>query len=223
MQRYLAEKYMSGPKADAILAKDHPKSKKRKIQQKNTHSSGIGIVDEDIGWGKLPQEDETEENVVVASDRTFKKRKTGEGDGGWVPVNEPLLEEDAEDEKPVVVESTASNLSGGLHSHAEIKQRLATQQSSKQQRSQQPTAEEQETIYRDASGHKRDTKAERAEAARLKREQEEMEAKRMEWGKGVVQREAEVENKREAELERHRDFARSALCKTHHTYTHRLS
>jgi len=45
----------------------------------------------------------------------------------------------------------------------------------------------QETIYRDATGRRIDTKAERAEAARKKRERDEAEAKKMEWGKGLVQ------------------------------------
>ncbi|EEB86881.1 hypothetical protein MPER_16011, partial [Moniliophthora perniciosa FA553] len=76
------------------------------------------------------------------------------------------------------------------------------------------TAEEiarmQETVYRDASGRKIDTKTARAEAARKKREREEQEAKKMEWGKGLVQREDEEKKKRDLEKQRNLPFARHA-------------
>ncbi|KAF5391691.1 hypothetical protein D9757_002390 [Collybiopsis confluens] len=76
------------------------------------------------------------------------------------------------------------------------------------------TAEEmaqmQETVYRDASGRKIDAKAARAEAARKKREQEEKEAQKMEWGKGLVQREEKEKMKAELEQLKNRPFARGA-------------
>jgi len=54
MQAYLAEKYMSGPKADAILARTAPKKKKKRKAESSTAASGSGsamIVDADGGWG----------------------------------------------------------------------------------------------------------------------------------------------------------------------------
>ena len=68
----------------------------------------------------------------------------------------------------------------------------------------------QETVYRDASGRKIDMKLERAEAARKKREREEREAQKMEWGKGLVQRDEAERRKKEEERIRQRGFARYA-------------
>jgi pre-mRNA-splicing factor CWC26 len=53
-------------------------------------------------------------------------------------------------------------------------------------------------------------KAEMAEAARRKREAEEKEAKKMEWGKGLVQREEKEQERALMEKERHKGFARRA-------------
>lgn len=68
----------------------------------------------------------------------------------------------------------------------------------------------QETVYRDASGRKIDMKLARAEAARKKREREEKEARKMEWGKGLVQR--EEQEKRRIQLEKNKSlpFSRQA-------------
>lgn len=68
----------------------------------------------------------------------------------------------------------------------------------------------QETVYRDASGRKIDMKLARAEAARKKREKEEKEAQKMQWGKGLVQR--EDEEKRRVQLEKNKSlpFSRHA-------------
>jgi pre-mRNA-splicing factor CWC26 len=68
----------------------------------------------------------------------------------------------------------------------------------------------QETVYRDATGKKVDIKAARAEASRKKREREEKEAKKMEWGKGLVQREDEKERRRQLEETKSLPFARRA-------------
>ena len=51
--------------------------------------------------------------------------------------------------------------------------------------------------------------AERAEAARKKREAEEKEAKKMEWGKGLVQREEAERKKKELEAMRSTTFVRT--------------
>jgi pre-mRNA-splicing factor CWC26 len=66
----------------------------------------------------------------------------------------------------------------------------------------------QETVYRDASGRKIDMKLERAEAARKKREREEREAQKMEWGKGLVQKDDAEKRKREEERIRQSGFTR---------------
>ena len=55
-----------------------------------------------------------------------------------------------------------------------------------------------------------DMAAAKAEAARLKREREEKEAKKMEWGKGLVQREEEEKRQKELAAMRSTAFARTA-------------
>lgn len=63
LQAYLASKYMSGPKADAILEREDPKrrKKKRKVHgEAASTSSGQGLViaDEDGAFGAQEQAEE---------------------------------------------------------------------------------------------------------------------------------------------------------------------
>ena len=81
-------------------------------------------------------------------------------------------------------------------------------------------AQAEETVYRDSSGHKIDTKAARAEAARLRREQGEREAKKMEWGKGLVQRDEEEKRKAELEREKTRGLVRFVSGSLYSTFFH---
>jgi len=208
MKAYLAEKYMSGAKADAILAKAGPKKKKRKA---TAAAPSAFVMDVDGGWGDEPKEDmEDVEEAIVATDRSFKKRKvapSGEGEG-WATIQSGIKEETPPpDEQPQVVEETP--FAGGLVSAQQLKKALP-------RTNVEPTAtaEEralaQETVYRDAAGKKINTKAARAEAARLKREREEKEAQKMEWGKGLVQRDEAEKRKQELEAQRGKKFARHA-------------
>ncbi|KAJ7502911.1 Pre-mRNA-splicing factor of RES complex-domain-containing protein [Mycena galericulata] len=212
MKAYLAEKYMSGPKADAILSRVAPqKKKKRKATGTTNVAPSSFVMDVDGGWGdEAKEEAEDVEEAVVATDRSFKKRKvapTEEG-SGWATL-QPGIKEDTPppDEQPMVVEETP--FVGGLVSAQQLKKALP-------QTNVAPaaTAEEialaQETVYRDASGKKINTKAARAEATRLKREREEKEAQKMEWGKGLVQRDEAEKRKRELEEQRGKKFARYA-------------
>ncbi|KAF7375862.1 Pre-mRNA-splicing factor CWC26 [Mycena sanguinolenta] len=208
MKAYLAEKYMSGAKADAILAKVGPKKKKRKA---TVAAPNALVVDVDGGWGDAPQEDmEDVEEAVVATDRSFKKRKLTPNDegSGWATIQPGIKEETPPpaDEQPQVVETTVL---GGLVTAQQLKKALPQSNVDTT-----VTAEEmalaQETIYRDSSGKKINTKAARAEAARLKREREEKEAQKMEWGKGLVQRDEAEKRKQELEAQRGKKFARHA-------------
>lgn len=217
MQAYLADKYMSGPKADAILARAAPKKlkKKRKADSAAASGSGAMVVDEDGGWGTAIVNDADVDDAaddisqaVVASDRGFKKRRTEES--GWATVRGGVKEESpppAADERPLVVQEEVP-FKGGLLSAAQLKKTFAPKELA------QPTASEaeaaQETVYRDASGRKIDTKAARADAARKKREKEEKEAQKMEWGKGLVQREEQARLKKELELLKTQAFSRHA-------------
>src|ERR1700761_5603944 len=107
MQTYLAAKYMSGPKADAILKKSGKKKKKHANSDwiEPASTSSAFIIDEDEGWGnhgKPDDEPEQVEDVIVASDRSFKKRD-GQGATGWTTVKEPTPPPTA-DEEPIIVE-----------------------------------------------------------------------------------------------------------------------
>jgi pre-mRNA-splicing factor CWC26 len=223
MQAYLAEKYMSGPKADAILARSRDKKKKKRRAEDGAPTSGgpSRIRDEDAtGWAAAKADDEPEsegEKAVVASDRGFKKRRTDGNDGGsgWATVRAPTpTPPEAEDEKPLVVEPDEP-FAGGLLTKAQIRKHLPSAQVAK--KGPPTTADEQaaqdaqqETIYRDATGRKIDTAAEKAEAARRKREREEREAQKMEWGKGLVQRDDERKRKEDLEKMRGRGGMRRA-------------
>ncbi|KAK4056918.1 Pre-mRNA-splicing factor cwc26 [Microbotryomycetes sp. JL221] len=66
------------------------------------------------------------------------------------------------------------------------------------------------TVYRDSSGKRIDLKVRKAEEAQRKREQLEKEMKKMEWGKGLVQRSDREERKREAERLQQKGMARYA-------------
>ncbi|OXM80848.1 pre-mRNA-splicing factor CWC26 [Cryptococcus neoformans Bt63] len=90
LKAYLAANYMSGPKADAILARssDPTLKKKRKKQHKNEDyiggsakaesSSGLMLRDEDEVWGKSKNEDEEEDDApVIGKDlATFRASKS---------------------------------------------------------------------------------------------------------------------------------------------------
>ncbi|KAH6913372.1 pre-mRNA-splicing factor CWC26 [Coprinopsis sp. MPI-PUGE-AT-0042] len=210
MKAYLASKYMSGPKADVILAKTAPqKKKKRKKESSNvTGSGGARIVDEDSGWpvegGQREDDAEDLAEAVVASDRGFKKRKTGQGDASWITVKDgeggssSARRDDDEDAVPMDEQSTvveapfAGGLLKGERSEEGPSQNAVTK---KDDFTEEDIARAQETVYRDAQGKKIDTKVAKAEAARLKREKEEQEARKMEWGKGLTTRTSNEELK----------------------------
>lgn len=212
MQAYLASKYMSGPKADAILSRTTTvggKKKKRKAASSATASSSM-IKDEDLaGWEAVPQEVEDEtEDMVVAEDRGFKKRQKRDEGSGWATVREPTPPPPA-DEEPQVVETEETPFKGGLLTSAQLKKTLSKKTVQQADLTKEEVEAAQETIYRDASGRKIDTATERAEAAKRKREREEKEAQKMEWGKGLVQREENEKQRQQLAEMQSRPFART--------------
>ncbi|KAI0075538.1 hypothetical protein K474DRAFT_1664178 [Panus rudis PR-1116 ss-1] len=220
MKAYLAAKYMSGLKADAILSRTAPpKKKKRKTKHVSSADSGSAsfIKDDDIaGWDSLPQdngggEDDDMAEAVVASDRGFKKREKADAESGWATVREGVKKEEdvPADEQPQVVMDEDKPFKGGLMSADQIKKAFGKEKP-KPELTQEEIAAAQETIYRDASGRKIDPAVEKAEAARRKHEREEKEAKKMEWGKGIVQREEAEKRRKEEEALRSKGFARTA-------------
>ncbi|KAI0322874.1 Pre-mRNA-splicing factor of RES complex-domain-containing protein [Amylostereum chailletii] len=211
MKSYLAEKYMSGPKADAILARTAPKKKKKRKADSVAGPSGFGIQDDDAGWGAANADEVEDEaaDAVVAEDRAFKKRRVnGSTASTWTTIREPTPPP-APDEQPQIVDAPQP-FKGGLLTSKELRSKLPSARVEREELSREEHLAAQETVYRDASGRKLDMKAERVEAARKKREREEKEAQKMEWGKGLVQRDQEEERKKKEASLRGKDFVRYA-------------
>ncbi|QRV75952.1 Pre-mRNA-splicing factor of RES complex [Ceratobasidium sp. AG-Ba] len=216
MQAYLASKYMSGPKADAILSRttDKPKKKKRKTAADSGPSTSASFIrDDDGGWGRETRDSDEEElkEAQLASDRSFKKKTKSNWEviqpGDGIPAEDPP----PKDEEPQVVETEGPVFKAGLMTAEQLKKVMPKKKApTKEEREEAAAAAAQETVYRDSSGRKIDTKAERAEAARRKREKEELEAKKMEWGKGLVQRDEAERRRLELEKEKTRGMARYA-------------
>lgn len=235
LKAYLAAKYMTGAKADAILdrAADHDgtvkrRKKKRKVDDSTQRvvASGGGLViadDDGMSWVANNDEEDDEARPVVEERKGFFKAKAsgqswatvreGEPSGGRTPSPEPV------DEDPVVVSTTTEDAPrGGLQSAAQLRaegerRRLeqeklriqAEREIAKRKKEMRARGEDEDaddptaTVYRDSSGRKIDMKLEKAEKARIKREEMEKEMKKMEWGKGIVQKEDKERERLEQE------------------------
>lgn len=138
-----------------------------------------------------------------------------------------------EDEKPVVVGSeeapVPSKPRGGLQSAADLRaenERKMAEQARKKAEAEREIARQKAerearggdedldaddpnaTVYRDASGKRIDVKLRKAELAKQKREELEKEMARMEWGKGLVQKDDAKRKHEEAEALKHKPVAR---------------
>ncbi|GAA5878603.1 hypothetical protein JCM16303_002140 [Sporobolomyces ruberrimus] len=250
LQAYLAAKYMTGAKADAILERsstsDSTGKKRRKkrvatvtetTSQPVASGSGLLVADEDdFGWTKNDQEEDDDSRPVVEERRGHFKAKGGQS-STWSTIrdSDPSLrprsptppEPEREDEQPVVVPSK-----GGLQSAADLKieqarleaekerKRVAAEKEKERKKREKRAAggdeDEDEgegqdvTVYRDSSGRKIDVKLQKAEEAKRKRQELEKEMAKMEWGKGLVQREDKERAKREAEKLAKKGVARYA-------------
>ncbi|KAJ3559264.1 hypothetical protein NM688_g449 [Phlebia brevispora] len=215
MKAYLAAKYMSGPKADAILARtSDPTRKKKKRKAGSSAATGVSIIkDDDVGgWDEVPKEEgDEEEDVVVASDRGFKKKQRTDEGSGWATIREGTPPPAADEQPQVVLEEGVKEeeFIGGLLTSAQLRKKLPKKVIPKQDISKEEMEQAQETVYRDATGRKVDMAVERAEAAQRKREAEEREARKMEWGKGLVQREDQEKKRQELETMKNAPFART--------------
>ncbi|GAA5960408.1 hypothetical protein JCM21900_003542 [Sporobolomyces salmonicolor] len=243
LQAYLAAKYMSGAKADAILDRADDGIKRRKKKRKvdaappvaSGSRGGLVIADDDgMAWGKQDEEDEEDRPVVEERRGQFKSK----GANSWATIRDadpflrpPTPSPEPEDEAPVVVSTTSDAPAprGGLQSAADLraeqerqkaeqerKRVLAEREREKKKREARARGEQEDeedpnaTVYRDASGRKIDMKVAKAEEAKRKREEMEREMAKMEWGKGLVQREDKERQKREAEALAKKGMARYA-------------
>ncbi|GAA5981660.1 hypothetical protein JCM10908_004555 [Rhodotorula pacifica] len=239
LQAYLASKYMSGPKADAILEGDDSKrrKKKRKVHgEAASTSSGAGLViaDEDGAFGAQEQDEEEYKPVVEERRGHFKAKAKADS---WATVRDadPSLRPksptpEPEDEAPAVAGMTVDTAPrGGLQSAADLRaeqERKAAEQEKKRRKAQkeeerrraearargedEDEADPHATVYRDATGKRIDVKLLKAEQAKEKRQQLEKEMAKMEWGKGLVQRDEKERKAAEAERLKNMNFARYA-------------
>lgn len=218
---YIASKYLGGGD-DGSKKKRKKKSSSSSSGTRLTKKIGnIGIIDEeDSGWKtaaeeksesrKLKQEQEKLEQEAIANAGGIFRGNTS----NWQTIREgeqQQLSEEDEEEQPVIVnrqeevEDKGPRMSNGQRAgvltKAEIKleaeKAREAEKKAMERLKRESQGENAETIYRDASGRKVDPKFKRAEEARLRKEAIEKEARRMEWGKGLVQRkEAEEERRR---------------------------
>ncbi|KAF9151596.1 Pre-mRNA-splicing factor cwc26 [Linnemannia schmuckeri] len=99
----------------------------------------------------------------------------------------------------------------GLQSAEQVKREMVRQKEKEQSNRMKANFSgggEAETIYRDARGRKVDRVQEKLEAAEAARKEIEKQERQMEWGKGLVQREAEEEKKRREQEEKLKPLAR---------------
>lgn len=220
---YIASKYLSSD--DSSKKKRKKKSSSSSRQTKKV--GNIGIIDEeDSGWQTVAdqesesrkqkrEQEKLEEEAISNAGGVFRGTSSN-----WETIREGEVEEQVEsDEEPVIVQKQeefyprmSNGQRAGLLTKAEIKieaekAREAEKRAMERLKKESP-GENEETVYRDASGRKVDLKLKRAEEAKLRKEEIEKESRRMEWGKGLVQRKEAEEQKRRLNEEKHKPMAR---------------
>lgn len=225
LQSYLAQHYLSGPKADAILARNEDghkkKKKKRQRQDEALGSNGLTFRDDDDSWkAETNQEDEDvlRPQLVASGSGTntkgFKKLWSKEGEAEASPdtdaVSTPRLPDHAE-------AATATVMKAGLRSKAEMRAaRQAREARREQEAAEQAMREqascsaqktdandsnvEQQTVYRDRSGRRIDVAEEDAALRAAEETAERRRKERETWGQGLIQRQAR--DQAAAELDR---------------------
>ncbi|EIW69386.1 hypothetical protein TREMEDRAFT_68663 [Tremella mesenterica DSM 1558] len=236
LKAYLAANYMSGPKADAILARSgDPTSKKRKKKKKEEdyigggHIKGEGLVlrDEDelkrendddidlddpdapvVGKGLATfQKSESKWNTVASSSSLRPSITTSTEAGPSSPP--PYIKPDPDASPPPPVQITKRK--GGLRTAAQLREdeeqaAAARSPSPEQEGRPDPT----QTVHRDASGRIVDVKKLKEEEKRKAEEEKRKAREREEWTKGLVQRKAREERSKEEREMGERDVARYA-------------
>ncbi|KAI8342004.1 Pre-mRNA-splicing factor of RES complex-domain-containing protein [Chlamydoabsidia padenii] len=107
----------------------------------------------------------------------------------------------------------SSGQKAGLLTSKEIQQEAARAKELERRAMERMAAEaqggdEEETIYRDNTGKKIDPKLIKAEEARKRKLEIERQERKMEWGKGLVQRNEQEQRRKQLEEETHKPLAR---------------
>ena len=205
---------MNGPKADAILEKTNVK-KKKKSTKKSTQIGSIKINEDDDLLNKpFNKDDDDNDNAVtvISNETKFKSISKPSNNDDDIANKDDNLDND-----PVVVndEPQIEEFKGGLKSAKQIRkenaERRQKEEAQRQVELEKMSKEQQnqnDTVYRDSTGRKIDIKAEEIERKRKKMEEDEKEAQKMEWGKGLVQREDRQRKQKEIDDMKNKPMAR---------------
>ena len=206
---------MNGPKADAILEKTNVKKKKKKSTKKSTQIGSIKINEDDDLLNKpFDKDDDDNDNAVtvISNETKFKSISKPSNNDDDIANKDDNLDND-----PVVVndEPQVEEFKGGLKSAKQIRkenaERRQKEEAQRQVELEKMSKEQQnqnDTVYRDSTGRKIDIKAEEIERKRKKMEEDEKEAQKMEWGKGLVQREDRQRKQKEIDDMKNKPMAR---------------
>jgi pre-mRNA-splicing factor CWC26 len=177
----------------------------------NSHPSQtilFRLVVENVPTFKGKASTESKWETIKPSERQETKQEGGE--------DEEEEEAEAEDERPQIVPNNV--VAGGLQTAAQIREKFASKKPATVTKHVSDEEPEEETIYRDAQGKKIDTKQMRAEEKRRQARELEKKMTKMEWGKGLVQREDRKKDAEELNKIASQPFARSVSFISEYTY-----
>ncbi|KAK0560663.1 Pre-mRNA-splicing factor cwc26 [Tilletia horrida] len=220
LQAYLASKYLSGPKADAILARvggdeGHKKKKKKRKRDDDSSAAGSGtglrLVDDDeerrAARNDGDEDDMADAQVVEGSKQSKFSRSAFSQVSGIVQLDREEEDPPAPDELPQIAGGSEELIAAAA---ASASSRRAP---SKSQQQQQPTEEDDlqfQTVYRDASGRKIDLRAEEEARKAAEAEKRRKDEERKTWGMGVKQKQDQARARERLREEATTSFARDA-------------
>lgn len=169
---------------------------------------GLAVVDTEAGWDSSRHSKDDLQDAMVVESRQNASFKPINPAAARPPTPEP----EASDDEPLVV--APAPFAGGLRTAAQLAEETAKRKRHEERLRRKALKEtagkEEETVYRDSTGKARDTKKEKVEARRQERDDMDKQMAKMEWGKGLVQREDKERRKREEEAMAAKPVARYA-------------
>ncbi|KAF9912518.1 Pre-mRNA-splicing factor cwc26 [Linnemannia zychae] len=224
-QDYL-KKYMSKPASLEEHKKRKLKKKKTSASTTTTKKGNFAIHDEDeVSWTKGAASDSDDDFPVIENQPKAPVYKSNSSSWATVREGEPEASRESvlkrnvvpewddvenEDERPSIA-GIGAEAGVGLQSAEQVKRAMMRQKDQDERlKAKDSTASgrDAETVYRDARGRKVDRVQEKMEAQEAARKEIEKQERQMEWGKGLVQREAEEEKKRREQEEKLKPMAR---------------
>ncbi|CBQ67588.1 conserved hypothetical protein [Sporisorium reilianum SRZ2] len=210
LQSYIAAHYLSGPKADAILARSSDGKLKRKKKKPKpddaagtSASSGLVFKDESDAWKTAGADEDDEDGltpqVVGGSDGASSSQAFRKVGSSSARQKEEFVDSAA---GSAAAADEPAEFKAGLRTKEEMRAaRLARQQRQAAQSTTTTTptphnADDeddeaarlaQQTVYRDTSGRVIDLAAHEAEQQRLARRERDKAAERSTWSQGLVQ------------------------------------